>query len=188
VYIGGLASSGTSGGEKIVVGGGGGVLTLWEKGAWDDQNERIYVNRGPKGGEALDTLTVVPDSLGKGKMIAVGQASGRVSFVKMGINKVVSSITHDEAEGVIGLGFDVEGRMVSGGGQVVKVWHEAGDSEIFDNQAARGTLGSDSDEGSDEDRDQDDSDGEKENGKRRKKRKRGKEKDRRQVMAFKDLD
>ncbi|KAL1961546.1 hypothetical protein VTN77DRAFT_1608 [Rasamsonia byssochlamydoides] len=190
VYIGGLPSSGTSVGAKVIVGGGGGVLTLWEKGVWDDQDERIYVDRKAGGGEALESLILVPDELGKGKMIAVGQADGQIAFVRIGPNKVVARVSHDEVEGVIGLGFDVEGRMVSGGGQVVKVWHEAeGD--------ANGALGKrmmDSDSGdddSDNDSDEDDSDEEKEGRKRRKKRKRVKGKDRsggQQVMAFKDLD
>lgn len=190
VYIGGLPSSSTSVGEKIIVGGSSGVLTLWEKGVWDDQDERIYVDRNVGGGEALESLTLVPDELGKGKMIAVGQADGRIAFVKIGQNKVVSRVSHDEMEGVIGLGFDVEGRMVSGGGQVVKVWHEAdGD--------ANGGLGKhmmDSDSGDDvssDDSSEDDEEEEKESGKRRKKRKRSKGKDRsggQHIMAFKDLD
>lgn len=189
VYIGGLPSSGTSVGEKIIVGGGSGVLTLWEKGVWDDQDERIYVARGgPGGGEALESLTVIPDELGKGKMIAVGQSDGRIAFVQIGSNKVVSRISHDEVEGVVALSFDVEGRMVSGGGQVVKVWHEAEDGE------AGKHLMSDSDEDQKSDDgdggDGDDSDEDQGDRKRRKKRKRVKGKDRdggRQVMAF-DLD
>jgi WD repeat-containing protein 55 len=193
VYIGGLASGGTSRGEKLIVGGAGGVLTLWEKGAWDDQDERIYVDRGPRGGEALESLAVVPDDLGMGKMIVVGQGDGSIAIVKMGINKVISTGTHDEMEGVTHLGFDVEGRMVSGGGQVVKVWHEARSSEDIDEQAAhKRILDSGSDEDSEEEKYQHDSDEEREGGKRRRKRKRGKGKDRsggRHLTAlFKGLD
>ncbi|BDD64089.1 WD repeat-containing protein jip5 [Monascus purpureus] len=191
VYIGGLPSSGTSRGEKVVIGGASGVLTLWEKGAWDDQDERVYVHRESGGGESLETLTVVPDELGMGKMVAVGLGNGGVKFVKIGPNKVVSSVSHDETEGVVGLGFDVEGRMVSGGGQVVKVWREA--ERDGEESAANGKrdLGSDSDDDSD-DNDSDDSDREdKQNAQKRKKRKRAKGKDRsggQHVMAFHDLD
>ncbi|KAL4769459.1 WD repeat-containing protein jip5 [Aspergillus nidulans var. acristatus] len=184
-YIGGLSASGTSRGEKVVVGGSSGVLTLWEKGAWDDQDERIYVERSAGGGESLETLTVVPEELGKGKMIAAGLGSGKVKFVRMGLNKVVSELTHDETEGVIGLGFDVEGRMVSGGGQIVKVWHETADSIGGEKRG----FGGDSD---DSDDDSDDSDHEPKQGDdSRRKRKKQKGKDRGkapEVMAFADLD
>lgn len=195
-YIGGLPSTGTSVGEKIVVGGAGGVLTLWEKGVWDDQDERIYVDRGPGGGEALDTLAVAPDELGMGKIVAVGQADGRISFVKIGPNKVVSRVVHDEVEGVMGLGFDVEGRLISGGGQVVKVWHEAdlsGTPNGINGYSGKHMMGSDSDaeDYNDAEGDSDDSDDDKEGKKRRKKRKRVKGKDRsgaHHVIAFTDLD
>lgn len=191
VYMGGLPSSGTSRGEKVIVGGSNGVLTLWEKGAWDDQDERIYVERASEGVETLETLSVVPDDLEKGKMLAVGVGTGVVKFVRIGPNKVVSSVTHDETEGVVGLGFDAEGRMVSGGGQTVKVWHEAvGDGETDDVQLGEkhmmGDDSDDSDAGSD-----DDSDRGSQTDKSRRKRKKAKGKDRsggKHVMAFHDID
>lgn len=174
-YIGGLPSSGTSRGEKVVVGGSSGVLTLWEKGAWDDQDERIYVDRGPDGGETLETLTVVPDDLGKGKMIAVGVGNGLVKFVRIGPNKVVSSVMHDETEGVVGLGFDVEGRMVSGGGQVVKVWHEGVDNDNDVHSGDKHMMDSDD---SDSDKDSDSDAETKQGDKSRRKREKAKGKDR----------
>lgn len=176
------------------MGSGTGVLTLWEKGVWDDQDERIYVGRSAGEGEALESLTVVPDELGYGKMIAVGQYDGQIALVRIGQNKVVSRIQHDELEGVTALGFDVEGRMISGGGQIVKVWHEA-------KGAANGVLGkhmmgdSDDDDDDDDDsdaegQDSDDSDKAKEN-KQPKKKKRAKGKggkNEQHVMAFTDMD
>lgn len=186
VYMGGLPSSGTSRGEKVIAGGSGGVLTLWEKGAWDDQDERIYVERGSDGGETLETLSVLPDGLGKGKMVAVGLGSGAVKFVSVGANKVVSQVMHDETEGVVGLGFDVEGRMVSGGGQVVKVWHES-DGAINGDLGGKHGPAEDSD---DDSANSDDGEGQQET-QTRKKRKRTKSKDRsggKQVMAFDGLD
>ena len=197
VYMSGLSSSGTSRGEKIIVGGATGVLTLWEKGAWDDQDERIYVHREAGGGESIETLTAIPDDLGEGKMVAVGLGSGGVKFVRIGPNKVVSSVSHDETEGVVGLGFDVEGRMVSGGGQIVKVWNEGvgdGDDEERNEPVANGkrTLESDSDQDSDDDGDSDDGDnGNTQDASRRRKRKKGRGKDRsggQHVMAFEGLD
>jgi len=195
-YIGGLPSSGTSVGEKIAVGGAGGVLMLWEKGVWDDQDERIYVERGARGGEALDSLAVAPDDFRLGKIVVVGQADGKISFVKIGPNKVVARAVHDELEGVIGLGFDVEGRLISGGGQVVKVWHEADHSDTSSRvhgRSGKHTVDSDSgaDDNSIDNGSSDDSDNKKDDKKRRKKRKRVKGKDLsggHHVMAFADLD
>lgn len=186
-YIGGLPSSGTSRGEKVAVGGASGVVTLWEKGAWDDQDERIYVSRDAEGGESIETMAVVPDELGLGKMIAAGLGNGLVKFVRIGANKVVSEAIHDETEGVVGLGFDVEGRMVSGGGQIVKVWHESMETEAGGDGLAGGkhSLG-DSDDSDDSDDDKQD----KQNADR-KKRKKTKGKDRsggQHVMAFHDMD
>jgi hypothetical protein len=183
VYMGGLPSSGTSRGEKVIVGGASGILTLWEKGAWDDQDERIYVDRGADGGDAVEALTVAPDYLGK--VVVAGLGSGKVKFVRIGSNQVVSEVVHDEIDGVVGLGFDVEGRMVSGGGQTVKVWHEAADN------VEEGSGDEDMDD-SDDGEDSDESEEERrEDPKERKKRKKSKGKDLsggQHVMAFHDLD
>lgn len=200
-YVTGLKAGGTSKGEKLVVGGASGILTLWEKGAWDDQDERIVVDRSLDGGESLEVLTQVPDDLGHGKVVAVGQSDGRVRFVQLGSNKVISELSHDEMEGVVGLGFDVQGRMISGGGSIIKVWHEAvnddegneeesGDEESHITQPfgkKRREGDNDSSEGED---DSDNNMGGNDRGKR-KKRKRGKGKDRSggaHVMAFQGLD
>lgn len=192
--MGGLPARGTSTGEKVLVGGGGGVLTLWEKGAWDDQDERIVVDREPGGGETLDVLTVLPEDVGpSGKIVAVGMGNGRIRFVKIGPNKVVGEVSHDEllSEGVVALGFEKGGRMISGGGTVVKVWQEKiGEEDGEVNGAGKRSLGSDDEDG-DEDSDADSSDEEDNSQKPRKKRKRNKGKDRtggQHVMSFKGLD
>ncbi|KAL5333836.1 WD repeat-containing protein jip5 [Aspergillus crustosus] len=189
-YISGLSAGGSSRGEKVVVGGSGGVLMLWERGAWDDQDERISIEKGAGGGESLETLSVVPDELGKGKVIAVGLGNGKVKLVRMGMNKVVSELTHDDTEGVIGLGFDVEGRMVTGGGQVVKVWQEtsasggvSGDKRLYE-----GSDDSDKDEDSDSDRAPKQSDSSRRRNNKKPKQK-GKERGKgKEVMAFHDMD
>ncbi|KAJ6074423.1 uncharacterized protein N7446_002200 [Penicillium canescens] len=178
VYMGGLPSSGTSRGQKVIVGGASGIMTLWEKGAWDDQDERIRVHRDNEGGDAIETMA--------GKLVAAGLSNGQVKFVRIGPNKVVSEVVHDEIEGVVGLGFDVEGRLVSGGGQVVKVWHEAADNAGAGAGDKHMMDSDDSDDDSDsetEERPQEPKD--------RKKRKKGKGKDMsggQHVMAFHDLD
>jgi WD40 repeat protein len=184
LYVTGLPVKKSSGhsGSKAVVGGGDGVLTLWEKGQWDDQDERIHVSRE---GETLDCLAHVPDGVGgPGRRIAVGMGDGRIRFVRLGMNRVVGENSHDDVEGVAELGFDALGRMISGGGQVVKVWqeHMAGEAEDEreeeEGEGAAGKRTADSDDDDDDDQgdDDDDSDSDDEGPShgRRKKRKRGK--------------
>ena len=122
VFVSGLRHKPRRGtGEKVLVGGGDGVLTLWERGVWDDQGERIVVDK--EGGESLDCLVERPDEVGR-KEVVVGVGDGTCRVVRLGVNKVVEVLRHDEVEGVVGVGFDVEGRLISGGGRVVKVWEE----------------------------------------------------------------
>ena len=154
LYVTGLTAKKSSGstGEKALVGGSDGVITLWEKGQWDDQDERITVSREK---ETVDAMALIPDGIGGfGKKVAAGLGDGKIRIIRLGQNKVVEELQHDEIEGVISLGFDAGGRMISGGGQVVKVWVEqAHGGTGADIAAANGA--SDSDYG--------DSDGESEN-------------------------
>lgn len=127
IFVGGLPSRpGRSKGQKILVGSSNGVLTLWERGVWDDQDERIIVDGGRGGGESLDSLVLMPDGVGDGgKNVVVGVGDGTIRIVQLGPNKVIGEpLKHDELEPVVGLGFDVNGRLISGGGSVVKVWQE----------------------------------------------------------------
>ncbi|ORY01264.1 hypothetical protein BCR34DRAFT_494037 [Clohesyomyces aquaticus] len=184
VMITGLPSRGTSVGEKVLVGGGTGVLTLWERGVWDDQDARIVVDRSPGGGESLDSIALVPEGVGAGpNLVAVGLGNGGLRFVKIGPNNVVAELKHDElqAEAVVGLGFDVTGRMISGGGKMVKVWHEKvwideeddEDEEDETNGISKRAHDSDSDDDSDKHMEEESSEEEK-SSKKRKKRKRNK--------------
>ncbi|KAF1841543.1 WD40 repeat-like protein [Cucurbitaria berberidis CBS 394.84] len=180
----GLSTKGTNVGEKVIVGAGNGVLTLWERGVWDDQDERIVVDRSKGGGESLDSMALLPDGVGPGgKIVAVGMGNGDIRFAKIGPNKIVAELKHDELshEGVIALGFDVSGRMISGGGKTVKVWGEKTwqdvdedeDKEIEDSTAI-GKREHDSDSNQDSDEDMEDSSEEDEPKQKRKKRKRNK--------------
>ena len=186
----------SSKGEKVLVGSGNGVLTLWERGQWDDQDERIVVDTGK---ESLDVLATVTPGVGKaarGELVAVGMGDGRVKIVEIGRNKVVGECRHDEAEGVVGLGFEVEGRMVSGGGAVVKVWQEAVDKEDYEEEGKKASalglkrgIGSENTDSDGED--EDSSEEEEKVRKRRKKRKQVRGKDRtgeQHVVAFNGLD
>ncbi|KZM28633.1 hypothetical protein ST47_g224 [Ascochyta rabiei] len=208
VIVSGLSRKGSNVGEKLLVGGGNGVLTLWERGVWDDQDERITVDRSKGGGESLDALALLPAGVGPGgKIAAVGLGNGDLRFVRIGQNKVVAELKHDELsqEGVLGLGFDVTGRMISGGGRTVKVWGEKGalaaaadeeegedeegeDDDDDDEDAGPGTkrtLASASDNASD-----DDSSSEEEQQSKRKKRKRNKGRQQRGhgILQFSGLD
>ncbi len=61
------------------------------------------------------------------KLVAAGLEDGRVRFMRIGRNGVLSDTDakHDELDGVAAVGFDIEGRMITSGGQTVKVWTEA---------------------------------------------------------------
>jgi WD repeat-containing protein 55 len=193
LFVSGLKAGGTSQGEKVLVGGAGGVVTLWEKGVWDDQDERVVID---KFGETIETMAQVPEGVGglayqgQQKLVAVGLGDGRMRFIRLGPNRVSQDmdVKHDDVEGVVGLGFDVAGRMVSGGGQVVKVWREA--LELKKGASINGgkrDVGSDSEEDSNVGGESSDEEQPKS---KRKKRKRGKGKDKsrgNQVMSF-DLD
>lgn len=186
VYVGGLPSKpGRSKGEKVLVGSSTGVLTLWERGIWDDQDERIIVDAGIGGGESLDSLVVMPEGVGNGgKNVVVGLGDGTIRIVQLGPNKVLEdSLRHDEIEAVVGLNFDVGGRLISGGGSIIKVWQEKmsldeeeeEDSEEEVKANKRSLDGSDL-EDSEKDSDADSSDDEKGGRKQRKKRRKSKAK------------
>ena len=125
VVVGGFPARGgsaRSGGQKVVVGSGNGVLTLWERGVWDDQDERVIVMPGGKsGGDSLDVLAVVPNGR---REVAVGCGDGKVRLVNLTGRGVQETLLHDVLEGVLGVGFDSLGRLISGGGNMVKVWAE----------------------------------------------------------------
>ena len=106
----------------MVVGGEKGGLRVWDVGVWDDNEESV--SAGGDGG--AEVLTAVP---GREGLVAVGMDNGCVRFVGLGGGGegkgVRGEVRHDEVEGVGGLGFEVGGRMISGGGGVVKVWEES---------------------------------------------------------------
>ncbi|KAL6712376.1 WD repeat-containing protein jip5 [Coniothyrium glycines] len=192
----GLSKKGTNVGEKVVVGAGDGVLTLWERGVWDDQDERITVDRSKGGGESLDALALLPDGVGPGgKIVAVGMGNGGLRFVKLGPNKIVAELKHDELsqEGVIGLGFDVHGRMISGGGKTVKVWGEQTwqdvDEESEGDTATNGKREHESESGSDSEEEADSSEDDEPKQKRKKrKRNKGKQQKGHGILQFSGLD
>jgi hypothetical protein len=208
IIVTGLSKKGSNVGEKVLVGGGNGVLTLWERGVWDDQDERITVDRAKRkeGAESLDALALLPPGVGPfGKIAAVGLGNGDIRFVKLGKNQVIGELKHDELaqEGVIGLDFDVTGRMISGGGKTVKVWGEKGalgtnededeeeelddDDDVEDEPAAKRLHESDSDKDSDSDMDSS-SDEEQQSKRKKRKKNKGKQQKGHGILKFSGLD
>lgn len=199
IIVSGLSKKGSNVGEKVLVGGGNGVLTLWERGVWDDQDERITVDRSKGGGESLDALALLPAGVGPGANIAaVGLGNGVLRFVKIGQNKVIAELKHDELsqEGVVGLGFDVTGRMISGGGKTVKVWGEKGavapvdeDAEEDDEVDTSAKRDHETDSDKDSDQEMEDSSDEEQQSKRKKrKRNKGKQQKGHGILQFSGLD
>ena len=204
---------------KAVVGSEGGVLRVWDVGAWNDEERLLDLATGAAGGRGgctLDVLAARPaeDEGGSG-MCAGGCDDGVVRFVDVGGKggkgkgkgmRGVGEARHDEVEAVVGLGWLRDGRLVSGGGAVVKIWEEAAgvrvsysddEEEEGENGVGDGVLGSDDDEEDGEGLEMDDSDDEEDekpkkrgHKKKKKKKKRGKGKKGQVgngIMAFKGL-
>ena len=178
--------------KKLVVGGEKGGLRLWEVGVWDDNEETITVGKTA----SADVLATVPQGIGKEQLLAVGMDDGFVRFVGMGGKrpKVVGEVRHDDIEGVLTLGFEVGGRMCSGGGGILKMWEERfvennneDEEEVEVNGNGVQDTGS---EGEDSGMDAVESE-EEEKPKKKKKKKRNKSKETsgaQHIMAFKDID
>ncbi|KAL9008305.1 MAG: hypothetical protein Q9173_006556 [Seirophora scorigena] len=194
-----LLSSAILGGAesgKIIAGGEKGFLRMWDgsiKGVMHGEEKRLYVRKG----ECLDVVCPVPQEVVEDDMVAVGLGDGTVSFARTGKRRgVISHVRHHELEGVSALGFDPDGRLITGGGNTVKVWEK--NTESSDGEAS---LIDDDQEESDEIKDEDGlvsqangheaSESSDEEKPKRKKRKRNKAKGRNNnnhILAFNGLD
>ena len=188
--------------RRLVVGSEKGLLRVWQVGSWDD-NEQTVAVAGK--GTSADVLATV----GQASTVAVGSDDGVVRFVDMTRKrpKVLqdAEVRHAEVEGVLGLGFEVGGRMISGGGHVVKVWEDSdkvddGEDEEGNHEGLGATngkrvygFGSDQDESEEDGKESSDEEQQtRKKKKKKKKRKRSKDKSQsgaqRHVIAFKGMD
>lgn len=151
-FVHGLGPKKMRGNGMVAIGSGSGILTLWDKGSWDDQQERIIVDGGKGGGESIDTVVAVPRELGIGSKVVCGLGDGSLRVVNLVSRDVDRSVNlrHDDIEAVVSLAFDCENRLISAGGRTVKVWEEL--SEL------QGQRDEEEDDDDDEDEDEDEKD------------------------------
>lgn len=204
----------------LVAGTAAGVATAWTCGFWEDHQQRVPLARAT--GDSVDAMLALPPDFcvagaraagGPGAFFAAGSGDGVVRVVELGPNRVVATLAHGPVAGgrarpgdytlgleagVAALGLDCAGRIVSGGGTVVKVWSAVAAKAGAEKRAhdSDGGDGDDGGGGSDGEDDSSDDEGEEEDTKRRrrkrKKRKGGRGKARsagvRNVHGFSGLD
>ncbi|KAL7623608.1 WD repeat-containing protein jip5 [Parahypoxylon ruwenzoriense] len=143
----------------VAVGTGTGVLTLWDKGAWDDQQDRVVVDPGKGGGESLDCIVQIPEDVARGKKVVIGVGDGSLRIIDLMKREVENVLRHDDIEAVVSLGFDCQGRMISGGGQTVKIWEESPLLGQNSDDSDEASEAGESDNGDDDDVDRNDRNG-----------------------------
>ncbi|KAL8841112.1 MAG: hypothetical protein Q9176_003453 [Flavoplaca citrina] len=186
--------SGTVIGDKMFAGGEKGALRMWEggvKGLMGGVDKKFMMQKG----ESLDVMCKLWEEHTGEELIAVGLGDGAVKIVQVGTKRtnVVDSVKHDEVEGVVTLGLEPGGRMISGGGSIVKIWEKETSDDLDDEEADVDQIQDDSNDGADgvEGAASQDESSEEERRPKRKKRKRNKGKNRGEsnhIMAFKGMD
>lgn len=178
--------------SKTIVGSEQGVLRIWETGKWEAPPKTYHV-----GSDGVEAIAAIPDTLEatqRGNTIC-GMEDGNIKILRLGegMNRLVGEVSHDQIDAPSALGFltgDGGGRMISGGGKVIKVWEEkevvVPDKDRYANGSAEDSV----DDTKGEDEEEENSEEEKRPQRRRKKSKRSKSKDKRGnhgVMAFKGM-
>ncbi|KAL8915737.1 MAG: hypothetical protein Q9172_006713 [Xanthocarpia lactea] len=185
--------SGTAIGDNFIAGGEKGALRVWEggiKGLMEGLDKRTTLQKG----ESLDVMCRMWEEPPGEGVVAVGLGDGSVKIVQVGAKRanVVDSVKHDEVEGVVTLGLEPGGRMISGGGSIVKIWEKETADDLDDEDEAKPADGRSDDRanGTESADSEDDSSDEKRRPKR-KKRKRNKGQNRgptKHIMEFKGMD
>ncbi|RGP71630.1 wd repeat-containing jip5 [Fusarium longipes] len=165
-YISGMGPKHLRENGVVACGSGSGVLTLWDKGSWGDQQERIIVDGDKKGGESIDATVLVPQEMGLGKKVICGLGDGGLRVVDVVRREVdfAANLRHDHMESVVSLAFDSANRLISAGGKTVKLWEELSalqgdddsgedDDDSDDEDTGNGKRPAESDDDSDDDSD-----------------------------------
>ncbi|KAL8654607.1 MAG: hypothetical protein Q9226_003364 [Calogaya cf. arnoldii] len=189
---------GTAIGNKFIAGGEKGALRVWEggiKGLMGGIDKKTTIQKG----ESLDVMCPMREEYPGENLVGAGFSDGSVKIVRVGVKRVsdVDYMKHDEVEGVVTLGFEPGGRMISGGGSIVKIWEKATADDLDDDpfegmlDGLANDVSGDGSDGTGSADSQEDSSEEEEERPKRKKRKRNKGKTRggtNHIMAFKGMD
>ena len=177
--------------DKLIAGGEKGVLRVWDGGAnsiVEGKERKVAVQRG----ESLDVVCSTSGGVVPNKTVVVGLGDGTIKFVDVGGKKgtAIAEVRHHEIDGAVALGFESGGRLISAGGDVVKIWERSEEEDSDDEElgvTGLGSIGEDNEPEAGSDSDS----SEEERKPKRKKRKRNKGKDRggnSHIMAFKGMD
>ena len=128
----------------ILVGDSSGGCGFWRKGQWEDRSDyrrlkrQVVIEGVPLEDYGVESLAVAPLTEKEDEpLIVAGLATGTMNFLRPGPSRrdMESSVTHvhDERglDSCSALAFDVEGRMISGGGSMVRVWHREPQENAF---------------------------------------------------------
>ncbi|KAK9368393.1 WD40-repeat-containing domain protein [Lipomyces kononenkoae] len=141
-----------------VMGMATGVLTFWMKDNWEDQQTRAIMSN-----ESIDCMAEYPD-----QRIIAGGADGLVRLIDVRGRKVIKEYDHGGEDGVVAVAADSWGRVISAGGEVVRVW------SVDDELDELKRLSDSDDNGTESDKSENESDDSDDNGKKSKKRKKAK--------------
>lgn len=157
----------------LAVGGSTGVVTLWDRGSWDDQQDRVVISRE----ESIDAVVAVPSDIGyaapHGKAVFAATGDGRVTMFDAAKRKTIEGgeLRHDDIEAVVSMGFDCYNRLVTGGGKVVKIWEELKELQEESSEEERGEKRGREESSEEEEEEDSDSEAERERERRERQRK-----------------